>query len=243
MCLFTFSSSNMDEDAPPGTSFAMTSPKSPKSPRTPKSVRFKKTHRRNESKISKISHLSIRSLGRGGTIDEEDETDGIEDQENLKPIYLFESLAAVVPWIPRMSLPGTLRVSPDRIKKRMLQYWVDHHTYEDRILVVGNKFSEHLFTELNIDAKKVQTSYGGPQKSNKYCTSKYTIWTFIPYNLYEQFRRLSNMYFLITMVLTAAFPQASPISPWTWVWSLLLIIFLTMVKQGYEDFLRHRSDK
>ena len=97
MCLFTFFSSNMDEDAPPGTSFAMTSPKSPKSPRTPKSVRFKKTHRRNESKISKISHLSIRSLGRGGTIDEEDETDGIEDQENLKPIYFTGQWTRVLP--------------------------------------------------------------------------------------------------------------------------------------------------
>ena len=82
-----------------------------------------------------------------------------------------------------------------------------------------------------------------PFLANKFVSSKYTRWTFVPYNLYEQFRRIANMYFLITLVLTAAFQEKSPISPWSWVGSLLLIVLLTMVKQGYEDYLRHKSDK
>ena len=90
-----------DETHPePGTSgassFPMTSPsklvRSPSS--AAKEVRFKKTHRRNESKLSRISHLSIRSL-KGGTIDEEDEADGVDEKE-LKPIYLFEFISKLL---------------------------------------------------------------------------------------------------------------------------------------------------
>ena len=77
---------------------------------------------------------------------------------------LFYLIGKYVPWIPTISLPGSLRITPKRIKKRIFQFWVDHHKYEDRILVVGNKLSEHLFTELNIDAKKVQTTYNGPKQ-------------------------------------------------------------------------------
>ena len=89
------------EARPASTTFAATP--SPK-PKLTRGVSFKKTHRRNESKLSRISHLRIRSL-RGDTIDEETEFDG-NDDEAKKPIYLFESLTALCPWMPRMSLPG-----------------------------------------------------------------------------------------------------------------------------------------
>ena len=91
----------MDEESnpvEPGTSFPMTPPTpkaTPKEFQSPqKSVRFKKTHRRNESKLSRISHLSIRSL-KGGTIEEEDEADG-NDEKELKPIYLFNSIGKFI---------------------------------------------------------------------------------------------------------------------------------------------------
>jgi phospholipid-translocating ATPase len=40
---------------------------------------------------------------------------------------------------------------------------------------------------------------------NKVRTSKYTIFTFIPKNLYEQFRRVANLYFLALVVLQGTF--------------------------------------
>ncbi len=38
-------------------------------------------------------------------------------------------------------------------------------------------------------------------KSNKIKTSRYTIITFLPKNLFEQFRRAANCYFLFIMIL------------------------------------------
>ena len=144
----------------------------------------------------------------------DEETDGFDGEDEVKkPIYLFESLTALCPWMPRLSLPGSFRISPGRLKKKLVQLWRNRKTYDDRILVVGNKFSEHLFRELNIDLKKVQTGFGTNKKANKFCTSKYTLLTFVPLNLYEQFRRTANIYFLLSLLFAFIFQKITPVSP------------------------------
>ena len=35
----------------------------------------------------------------------------------------------------------------------------------------------------------------------------------------------------------------SPIDPTTWFMSLFFVVIVTMVKQGYEDWRRHKSDE
>ena len=35
----------------------------------------------------------------------------------------------------------------------------------------------------------------------------------------------------------------SPIDPLTWFMSLAFVVAVTMVKQGYEDWRRHKSDE
>ena len=218
---------------PSATTFDLSTIDSP-----PKS-RFKKTHRRNESKLSRVSHLSIRSL-KGETIDEEEDVDGMDEEK--KPIYLFDFLVTLCPWMPRLSLPGSFRISPSKIKKKFLQFVANHKTYDERVFSVGNKFSEHLFRELSIDLKKAQTEFGGPKQANQYRTSKYTVFTFFPLNLFEQFRRVANIYFLLTLIITL-FQQDPPVSPMSWLASLCFIIAVTMIKQAYEDYLRHKSDR
>ena len=70
----------------------------------------------------------------------------------------------------------------------------------------------------------------------RFKSSKYSLYTFLPLNLIEQFRRAANIYFLVTLILTWVID--SPVSPESWLLSLLFIIVITMVKQGYEDYLR-----
>ncbi|GFG30600.1 hypothetical protein Cfor_10512 [Coptotermes formosanus] len=76
--------------------------------------------------------------------------------------------------------------------------------------------------------------------SNRIVTSKYTIWSFLPKNLFEQFRRVANFYFLCMSVIAVTID--SPVEPLTSVLPLIFVIFVTSLKQGYEDWLRHRSD-
>ncbi|TFK36370.1 phospholipid-translocating ATPase [Crucibulum laeve] len=78
--------------------------------------------------------------------------------------------------------------------------------------------------------------------SNQVITSKYTVFTFLPRNLLEQFRRIANMFFLAIAVLQF-FPKFSTISPGVVILPLVIIIGITAAKDGYEDFKRHQSDK
>lgn len=70
--------------------------------------------------------------------------------------------------------------------------------------------------------------------------SQYTLWNFVPKNLFEQFRRIANFYFLVMTII--ALMITSPISPLTSVLPLSFVILITACKQGYEDYLRHVVD-
>ncbi|XP_042336155.1 phospholipid-transporting ATPase IG isoform X1 [Sceloporus undulatus] len=82
-----------------------------------------------------------------------------------------------------------------------------------------------------------------PQKfcSNQIVSSKYTVWNFLPKNLFEQFRRIANFYFLIIFLVQVIVD--TPTSPVTSGLPLFFVITVTAIKQGYEDWLRHRADK
>jgi len=77
-------------------------------------------------------------------------------------------------------------------------------------------------------------------KGNAVCTTKYTPLTFIMLNLYDQFHRLANFYFLFITIL-----QLLPVSstrPTTWL-PLSIVILTNMVKEGWEDLRRHWMDE
>lgn len=88
---------------------------------------------------------------------------------------------------------------------------------------------------------------GRPKKEYVYCTnqvitSKYTIITFLPRNLLEQFRRIANIFFAFIAILQF-FPQFATISPGLVILPLLIVLGITAVKDGYEDIKRHQSDR
>uniref|UniRef100_A0A8D0ARV2 Phospholipid-transporting ATPase n=1 Tax=Sander lucioperca TaxID=283035 RepID=A0A8D0ARV2_SANLU len=73
-------------------------------------------------------------------------------------------------------------------------------------------------------------------------TSKYNLFTFLPLNLFEQFQRLANAYFLFLMALQVI-PQISSLSWFTTAVPLILVLSITAVKDASDDINRHKSDK
>ncbi|XBI17507.1 hypothetical protein VPH35_059544 [Triticum aestivum] len=73
-------------------------------------------------------------------------------------------------------------------------------------------------------------------------TAKYSALTFLPRNLFEQFRRLSYVYFLAITVLNQL-PQVAVFGRGASVLPLAFVLFVTAVKDAYEDIRRHRSDR
>lgn len=78
--------------------------------------------------------------------------------------------------------------------------------------------------------------------SNRIKTAKYTTLTFLPKNLFEQFRRVANMFFLFMAII-----QLTPIftvgSPFLTVFPLCFVVGVTALKDGFEDYKRHVEDR
>ncbi|XP_022536840.2 phospholipid-transporting ATPase ID [Astyanax mexicanus] len=78
--------------------------------------------------------------------------------------------------------------------------------------------------------------------NNAIKTSKYNIFTFLPLNLFEQFQRLANAYFVFLLILQLI-PAISSLSWFTTVVPLLLVLCITLVKDGSDDINRHKNDR
>lgn len=78
--------------------------------------------------------------------------------------------------------------------------------------------------------------------SNYVSTTKYNIITFFPLSLMEQFKRLPNVYFLITAILQSI-PIISPLSSYTAIAPFVFVLSVSLIRDGFEDWLRYRSDK
>ncbi|RVE65591.1 hypothetical protein OJAV_G00118000 [Oryzias javanicus] len=78
--------------------------------------------------------------------------------------------------------------------------------------------------------------------NNAIRTSKYNIFTFLPLNLFEQFRRLANAYFLFLLILQMI-PQVSSLSWFTTAVPLVLVLSITAAKDASDDINRHKCDK
>ncbi|KAM9743335.1 phospholipid-transporting ATPase ID-like isoform 1-T2 [Menidia menidia] len=77
--------------------------------------------------------------------------------------------------------------------------------------------------------------------TNAIKTSKYNVFSFLPLNLFEQFQRIANAYFLVLLVLQVI-PQISSLSWFTTVVPLILVLSVTAAKDATDDINRHRSD-
>jgi hypothetical protein len=76
--------------------------------------------------------------------------------------------------------------------------------------------------------------------SNYIKTSKYSILTFLPLNLFEQFQRLANFYFLCLLVLQLI-PAISSLTPVTTALPLIGVLGLTAIKDAYDDIVSVRG--
>ncbi|KAL2337339.1 hypothetical protein Fmac_011785 [Flemingia macrophylla] len=77
---------------------------------------------------------------------------------------------------------------------------------------------------------------------NSVRTSKYSLLTFIPRNLFEQFHRVAYVYFLIIAILNQL-PQLAVFGRGVSILPLAFVLFVTAVKDAYEDWRRHKSDR
>ncbi|XP_010236944.1 phospholipid-transporting ATPase 2 isoform X1 [Brachypodium distachyon] len=85
-------------------------------------------------------------------------------------------------------------------------------------------------------------SYQNDYCDNQISNTKYTLWNFLPKNLWEQFRRFMNQYFLLIACLQL-WSLITPVNPAS-TWGPLIIIFaVSATKEAWDDYNRYISDK
>ncbi|KAL3522967.1 hypothetical protein ACH5RR_015801 [Cinchona calisaya] len=76
--------------------------------------------------------------------------------------------------------------------------------------------------------------------NNYVSTTKYNFLTFLPRALFEQFRRVANLYFLLAAALSVA--SLAPFSPASLIAPLVFVVGISMLKEAMEDWSRFLQD-
>ena len=95
-----------------------------------------------------------------------------------------------------------------------------------------------IYNEFDIGATEFMKKR---QKNNYVRTTRYTILSFIPLTLLENFKRMANIYFLCMAIL--GFMPWSPLSPVIQFLPLVFVIAVSMLKELIEDLFRYRTDR
>ncbi|XP_027400222.1 phospholipid-transporting ATPase VD isoform X1 [Bos indicus] len=90
--------------------------------------------------------------------------------------------------------------------------------------------------------KEEYEKFSGTYVNNRIRTTKYTLLNFVPRNLFEQFHRVANLYFLFLVVLNwvplvEAFQKEITMLP------LVVVLTIIAIKDGLEDYRKYKIDK
>ena len=78
---------------------------------------------------------------------------------------------------------------------------------------------------------------------NRLKISRYTAFSLLPMNLFEQFHRISNIWFLIVAIFQLIPYQVNPTDSWTTILPLGILLSITLVKDIYTDYLLRSKDQ
>jgi hypothetical protein len=101
------------------------------------------------------------------------------------------------------------------------------------VRIRSDRQREVIFPSAGPDARKFLTNFVS--------TTKYSLITFIPKNLFLQFQIFANVYFLIIAIL-ASIPQISPLSASTFWVPLLQQLIMSAMGEAKDDYYRYLSD-
>ncbi|KAI9813570.1 MAG: hypothetical protein M1826_002483 [Phylliscum demangeonii] len=104
--------------------------------------------------------------------------------------------------------------------------------------------SEGRHLDLHITGKEpfVDERTGRAYIGNTIRSSRYTLGTFLPRQLFAQFSKLANFFFLCVAILQMI-PALSTTGTYTTIAPLLFFVSLSMAKEGYDDWRRYKLDK
>ena len=172
------------------------------------------------------------------TISQVPETDDDLETRPKSTKSPFESLALphYESWIKNKANHGgvlsRLQAMKENIRKKILGI---HE-------IPPSKDGRHINVDRNRREPLIDERTGRAYTKNTITSSRYTLYNFIPRQLFAQFSKLANFYFLCVSILQMI-PGLSTTGSYTTIVPLAFFVTISMAKEGYDDLRRYRLDR
>ena len=100
----------------------------------------------------------------------------------------------------------------------------------------------HIEVDASRKHQLIDERTGHEYIGNTIRSSRYTLWNFLPRQLFFQFSKLANAYFL-TISILQMIPGLSTTGNYTTIVPLLVFVSISMAKEGYDDIRRYKLDQ
>ncbi|KAH7328733.1 phospholipid-translocating P-type ATPase [Stachybotrys elegans] len=144
-----------------------------------------------------------------------------------------------------LTIPETAQKEPLSQRARRAAASLYQKTVVEALLrrkqVEVSKDGRHVPLKLEHEKPLIDSRRGLSYTSNAIRTSRYTVWDFIPKQLFFQFSRVGNFYFLCVGI-PQMIPGLSTTGTYTTILPLLFFVCVTIAKEGFDDYRRHRLD-
>ena len=137
-------------------------------------------------------------------------------------------------------------ISKQTIKNKLINKNknLQNNNNNNQIYLMKNNMQNEYIIDINkyhrkINGKRMKI----PKKlKNFISTSKYTWYNFVPKILYEQFSKMSNIYFIIIAILQCFTEISNADGKPIILMPLCIVVLINSIKDFYEDWKRKRSD-
>lgn len=105
-----------------------------------------------------------------------------------------------------------------------------------------SKDGRHIPLDASRKKSLIDERTGGHYIPNTIRSSRYTLYNFVPRQLFFQFSKLANFYFLLISILQLI-PGLSTTGSYTTIIPLLIFVAISIAKEGYDDVRRYKLDQ
>ena len=166
----------------------------------------------------------------------DDESISTSPPRTVKTAHGTSSLPHYETWVKakaaRAGFAGDLRATYRKVRRIILRIKQ----------IPPSKYGRHIHLDPKRKKALLDERTGKIYIGNTIRSSRYTLWNFLPRQLFAQFSKLANFYFLCVSVLQMI-PTLSTTGSYTTIIPLLFFVSISMAKEGYDDLRRYRLDR
>lgn len=175
-------------------------------------------------------NLGVRMTSSHVKSDMEGDTPSSKDTRTLRSLPHYES------WVKDRTSRPELLVQVQKLGEKIRKTILRIHE------IPPSKNGRHLDLDLSPKKTLIDERTGRGYINNFIRSCRYTLWNFLPRQLFAQFSKLANFYFLCVSILQMI-PGLSTTGNYTTIVPLTFFVVLSMAKEGYDDLRRYKLDR